>query len=174
MVGLLRSSADIVLAVTVCLHQCLAIWVGKIVILSTHTLSCLCWVGILFLAFCCPLWLLGECGVLVLPGRKVFLDPNRCGLQGFKTKCVSRYFELSVHRREGSALFCQVLHSPLGLGADSKESPKQKELGRRLWIEFGEGEREAKGHSQHTPCPGSHSLWAPRECLMKMETEIRQ
>lgn len=39
--------------------------------------SYLCWVGVLFPGFYCPLWLLGWCGDYVLPTRE-FWDAAWC------------------------------------------------------------------------------------------------
>ena len=80
------------------------------VILSADIWSCLCLVGVLFLGFCCPLWLLGECGGCVLPGRKFFWDPDRCGHWRFQVKYVSGYWELISRNGDG-----------LGWGWGSKE-----------------------------------------------------
>lgn len=52
--------------------------VWKTVILVADIWSCLCWVGDLFLGFCCPLSFLG-CGSCVLPDRKFFWYFGRCG-----------------------------------------------------------------------------------------------
>lgn len=38
-----------------------------------------CWVGVLFLGFCCPQEFIGGCGSCVLPGREFFLDPSKSG-----------------------------------------------------------------------------------------------
>jgi hypothetical protein len=60
------------------------------------------------------------------PGNKFFLDPDKCGHQGFQVKCVSMYWEMPlrngglggvgndmVHRREESRVFYQDLLIPL-------------------------------------------------------------
>ena len=45
---------------------------GRILILDADIWSCLCLVGVLFLGFCCPLWLLERCGDLCCVGYLVF------------------------------------------------------------------------------------------------------
>ena len=57
---------------------------GKIVVVGADIWSSLCWVGVLFLGFCCPLSFLGECGGYVLHGREFFWDPNRCDYLDFQ------------------------------------------------------------------------------------------
>lgn len=68
MVGLLGSTGDVVLAVTVFLCWRLGIWVWRIVVLGAN--PGLCRVRVSFLGFCCPLWFFGECGDCVLSVRQ--------------------------------------------------------------------------------------------------------
>ena len=73
------------------------------------------------------------------PGNKFFLDPDKCGHQGFQVKCVSMYWEMPlrngglggvgndmVHRREESRVFHQDLLSPLAMSPESMERPQKK------------------------------------------------
>jgi hypothetical protein len=53
----------------------------KIIILGADTCFCLYKVGVLFLGVDCPVWFLEECEDYVLPGRKFFWNPDRCGLE---------------------------------------------------------------------------------------------
>lgn len=64
------------------------------------------------------------------PGNKFFLDPDKCGHQGFQVKCVSMYLGLTfrardvlkegeaegVHQREILRLFHQNLLIPIETG----------------------------------------------------------
>lgn len=59
----------------------------KIVIPGVNIWLGLCWLGGLFHGFDWPLWFLGECcGSVLLSGRRLFWDPDRCGHWGFQVK----------------------------------------------------------------------------------------
>lgn len=64
-VGLLGSNGDILSWMLFMASE-----IGKIVTSGTDILSCLFWVGVLFLDFCCFLWSIGGCGGFVLPARE--------------------------------------------------------------------------------------------------------
>lgn len=64
-----------------------------IIMLDSDIWPCLSWVEFSFLAFCCSLWILKECGSCGLASR-VLLSPRQ-------VKILSRYVELTWRNREG-------------------------------------------------------------------------
>lgn len=56
--------------------------------------------GIVFLEFLWPFWLIGEYGASVASDRQ-FRDPDRCGYCGFCLKCVSKYWYLTLRNGDG-------------------------------------------------------------------------
>lgn len=72
--GLLASSGGIL---SWLLWQFCASGIGKVTILGPDIWSSLCWVGVLFLGFCCP-----ECDGCVLLGGKFLWGSGRCGHWG--------------------------------------------------------------------------------------------
>jgi hypothetical protein len=83
----------------------------------------------------------------MVPRRKFFWGSDKCGYSGFWVKCVSRYWELmlrkknwlssaeGIHKREESCMFHQDLLSSLVRRAESEERCRRQpttELGTRL------------------------------------------
>lgn len=78
-----------------------------IVVPGADTWCCLRWVDVLFLVFCCPLWVLRDCGGSALPGRECSWGLDRCGHWASREN-VCRYWELTL--RNGKGL--EVVESP--------------------------------------------------------------
>lgn len=55
----------------------------------------------MFLGFRCPLQFLSQFCSYVLPGRKSFWGPGRCGHWGFQIKCIPRSRELIFRNGDG-------------------------------------------------------------------------
>lgn len=53
--------------------------------------SCLCWVCVLFICFCCPLWVLEVWDSSIFSGRKLFWEPVTYGHWDLQVKFVSRH-----------------------------------------------------------------------------------
>lgn len=135
-VGFLGSSGDIVLAV-LCFHtgsKHLS-WFEKAAVPGSTIWSCLCWVVILFLSFCCPLSFLREHGGCVFPAREFFWDPEKCDNWRLQVKCISRHWKLILKNKDGervkdvhriqSRMLHQDLLSSLRMGTESGEGPQE-------------------------------------------------
>lgn len=117
----------------------------------------------------------------MLPGRKLFWDPDRCCHLGLQVKSVSRYWELTrrngnrlgrgtqgINRREKYRRCHQHLLSPLAMEEESENRWSTVELGMRL----GDWTWRNRGRSEDlqlaSSFPGWRDLWISRECLLQL------
>lgn len=85
-------------------------------------------------SFCCLLWFFAEYSGCVLPSRRIFWAPDRCGQCRIQVKCDFRFWELTLRNVDGlgaaalrefaggkKAGILQDLPSLLRRGTESKE-----------------------------------------------------
>lgn len=112
--GVPRLSADSLLClslfVLLCWHR--GIWLGvSLFQVLTFGFSLLCahsgpW-------FLMPS-LLGKNNGCVLPGKKIFWDPGKCGHWRFWVKCVSRYWDLTLRYKDELGGVAERVHGGVG------------------------------------------------------------
>lgn len=109
------------------------------IFLCAGTLSFVCWMCVLFLGFCCHLWILVECGGCEFPFMQCFWDPTRCGQWGFHVECVSWYWELPFMNWDRLETWrAEGVHSKRRAGHTTK-----------IFLVFWEwGQRARRGHNR--------------------------
>lgn len=151
-----------------------------------YILSCVCWICVLFLGFCCPLWLLGKQAGLGLPGRKCFWDSARCCHWSSWLESFSWYWELTLRNgnklkgvrwkdpQEQKSWVCpHNLHRPLKMDSERRAIVDSLLRSWQCHQEIEIGGEEGEWRSP-TWFPIKHSRWVvPRDCLPLLVPETK-